>query len=236
MIPAMTGDPSCIPNPVMVDPGGIHHASHIQVLDPGKKDPGIDPGIRPPNPQGGLPPVEVQQEAFSLKPEAKERGIPDSLKGREDFEWLRSSLWPSISPARRVFLEPVLQVWDAWKVVFPGDHKLTKQRFDTVARWLEGKVPAYTVEQLCQVPAGVRLSDWHMAEARYQDVASIFQSSAKIDGHLSRLKAPAATKAQPTGIYDTKVHQAGSMGGGDKFTTHEELLRLSLEAYGDDNE
>lgn len=178
-------------------------------------------------------PVEVQQEAF--KPEHKERGIPDSFKGRADYDWLRSGLWPSISPARRAFLEPVLQVWDAWKAAFPGDHKLNKQRFDMIARWLEGKIPAYTVEQLCQVPAGVRLSDWHMAEARYQDVASIFQSSAKIDGHLSRLKAPATTKAQPSSIYD-KIHQAGSLGGGDKFTTHEELLRLSLEAYGDDNE
>jgi len=105
--------------------------------------------------------------------------------------------------ANKPFVLEIVQVWDAYRAVFPERRVLDDDGANKIGEALR---LGYSVQDLCKVPAGARLSPFHMGEndkgKRYIDVVSLYREAKTIDAHIERLNPPkTVTKSSTRNIY-----------------------------------
>lgn len=103
-------------------------------------------------------------------------------------------LWTKVKNPVKPFILEIVTVWDAYRATFPERRVLDDDGANKIG---EALALGYPVEDLCAVPAGAKLSSWHMGQndrgRRYIDPVSLYREAKTIDAHLERSR----TKGQP---------------------------------------
>jgi hypothetical protein len=173
----------------------------------------------PPTPQGGTAVAAAKPAQLAIVPTSspapsKRKGSPNaeagvslpsvlsSLDGRSDAG-MWATLWTKLHVANKPFVLEIVQVWDAYRAVFPERRVLDDDGANKIGEALR---LGYSVQDLCKVPAGARLSPFHMGEndkgKRYIDPVSLYREAKTIDAHIERLNPPkTVTKSSTRNIY-----------------------------------
>ena len=200
--------------------------SKILDLDP-EEDPDRDQKKiqkeQPPNPLQGeagtspamVVPVEVQATLVAVpgvpaKEPRPKRGsqkaaptdkIPDilsSLSGHVDVGmWVK--VFETVKASSKPFILEIVEVWDAYRLVFPLRRILDHKGADKIADALR---LGYSVDDLKDVPGGAKLSTFHMGTndsgKTYVDPETLYRDAKAIDGHVRRLReGPEKPMARP---------------------------------------
>lgn len=158
----------------------------------------------PPTPQGGSATATAQPTQLAIVPppsastSSKRKGssteaspaLPSvlaSLTSRPDTG-MWAALWSKLHVGHKPFILEIVKVWDAYRATFPERRVLDDDGANKIGEALR---LGYSVEDLCKVPAGARLSPFHMGEndkgKRYIDVVSLYREAKTIDAHIERL-------------------------------------------------
>lgn len=161
----------------------------------------------PPTPQGGSAVAAAKPAQLAIVPTSspapsKRKGSPSadtgaslpsvlsSLDGRPDAG-MWATLWTKLHVAHKPFVLEIVQVWDAYRAVFPERRVLDDDGANKIGEALR---LGYSVQDLCKVPTGARRSPFHMGEndkgKRYIDVVSLYREAKTIDAHIERLQQP----------------------------------------------
>lgn len=166
----------------------------------------------PPTPQGGSAEAAAKPTQLAIvptsSPATKRKGAPSaeagvslpgvlsSLAGRSDAG-MWATLWTKLHVAHKPFVLEIVQVWDAYRTAFPERRVLDDDGANKIGEAIR---LGYSVQDLCKVPAGARLSPFHMGEndkgKRYIDVVSLYREARTINAHIERLQ-PLKTAAKP---------------------------------------
>jgi len=166
----------------------------------------------PPTPQGGSAEAAAKPTQLAIvptsSPATKRKGAPSaeagvslpgvlsSLAGRSDAG-MWATLWTKLHVAHKPFVLEIVQVWDAYRTAFPERRVLDDDGANKIGEAIR---LGYSVQDLCKVPAGARLSPFHMGEndkgKRYIDPVSLYREAKTIDAHIERLNPP-KTAAKP---------------------------------------
>lgn len=185
-------------------------ASRARILDPkildreGEGDREEEKKEDPPAPQGGMVQVVSQQPAqlaivqpaiHEQKAPAKLPSMLSSLSSRPDAK-MWATIWSKLPAKEKPYIIEIVKVWDAYRAVFPERRVLDD---DGAKKIGEALALGYSVEDLCKVPAGARLSPFHMGQndkgKKYIDVVSLYREARTIDAHVERIQQ--ANKQEP---------------------------------------
>ena len=195
-----------------------HAGSRARVLDPkilrseNRDQEREEEKKHPPTPQGGSANAAAQPTQLAIvpppSPSTSKRkgssteaspalpGVLASLTSRPDAG-MWAALWSKLHVGHKPFILEIVKVWDAYRATFPERRVLDDDGANKIGEALR---LGYSVEDLCKVPAGARLSPFHMGEndkgKRYIDVVSLYREAKTIDAHIERLNPP-KTAAKP---------------------------------------
>jgi hypothetical protein len=133
-------------------------------------------------------PTPVSKRRSPSKPSSGLPGVLASLEGRPDAHMWKA-IWEGLKASHKPVMLELVQVWDAYRQVFPDRKVLDKQGAGKIA---DALLLGYSVEDLALVPVGASKSEFHMGKnehgKRYLDVVTLFRDSKAIDDHLGRSK------------------------------------------------
>lgn len=156
------------------------------------------------------PPTSSKRKGSSTEASPALPGVLASLTSRPDAG-MWATLWSGLRIAHKPFILEIVRVWDAYRSAFPERRVLDDDGANKIGEALR---LGYSVEDLCKVPAGAKLSPFHMGEndrgengrgRRYIDVVSLYRESKTIDAHIERLQPPkGSAKPATRNIYGGK--------------------------------
>ena len=188
--------------PAILDPKILDLEIQIESVDRDgekKKDPPLPPvggdAVVDQKPQLSLvdlssdhDPTPVSKRRSPSKSPTGLPGVLSSLEGRQDAQMWKA-IWEGLKASHKPVVLEIVQVWDAYRQVFPDRKVLDKQGAGKIA---DALLLGYSVEDLALVPVGASKSEFHMGKnehgKRYLDVVTLFRDSKAIDDHIRRCK------------------------------------------------
>ena len=162
-----------------------------------ENQPVIDvPSPKDPNPGFGSP-ATLRDQDLVPAPIPVLPKILASLASRPDAKMWKT-VWEGLKASHKPVILEIVNVWDAYRTIFPDRRVLDKQGASKIA---EALLLGYSLEDLALVPTGAAKSSYHMGQndqgKRYVDVVTLYRDAKAIDDHIRRAKpldSPARAK------------------------------------------